>query len=150
MFLNESSRVGHYQELVKARGTELFVTGQPAILYYTAAATWYRLEWMIRNQRINRGYRPAQYHLMAMIRQKLVGSVKLPPNGRAEQKECDKILKVIWNAEAAEKLVVRELLPVIQRAIDAERAAGVPLGEAVRNERFAELVRKELTDSTGR
>lgn len=150
MFLNEPSRVGHYQELVKARGTELFVTGQPPILYYTAAATWYRLEWLIRNQRINRGYRPAQYHLMAMIRQKLVGSVKLPPNNKSAQKECDRILKIIWNTEAAEKLVVRELLPVIQWAIDAERAAGVPLGEAVRNERFADLVRQKLTDSTDR
>jgi hypothetical protein len=150
MFLNESSRVGHYQELIKARGTELFVTGQPAILYYTAAATWYRLEWLIRNQRINRGYRPAQYHLMAMIRQKLVGSVKLPSNGKAAQRECDQILRVIWNTEAVEKLVVRELLPVIQRAIDAERAAGVPLGEAVRNERFADLVRRELTEGARR
>ncbi|QFU91639.1 AIPR family protein [Amycolatopsis sp. YIM 10] len=150
MFLNEPSRVGHYQDLIKARGTELFVTGQPTILYYTAAATWYRLEWMIRNQRINRGYRPVQYHLMAMIRQKLVGSAKLPPNGKAAQKECDRILQVIWNAEAAEKLVVCDLLPVAQRAIDAERAAGVPLGEAVRNERFADLIRRELTDSVGR
>ncbi|WP_406631850.1 AIPR family protein [Amycolatopsis sp. WGS_07] len=150
MFLNEPSRVGRYQELIKARGTELFVPGQPSILYYTAAATWYRLEWLIRNQRVNRGYRPAQYHLLAMIRQKLVGSVQLPANRRAAQKECDRILKVVWNAEAAEKLVVRELLPAVQRVIDAERAAGVPLGEAVRNERFAALVRRELSGSTGR
>ncbi|MDI5974637.1 AIPR family protein [Amycolatopsis magusensis] len=150
MFLDEPSRVGHYQELIKARGTELFVAGQPTILYYTAAATWYRLEWMIRNQRISRGYRPVQYHLMAMIRQKLVGSGKPPLNGKAAQKECDRILRVIWDAEVAEKLVVRDLLPVVQRAIDAEKAAGVPLGEAVRNERFANRVRRELANSVGR
>ena len=71
-----------------------------------------------------------QPYYVAMIRQKLVGSVKLPPNNKAAQKECDRILKIIWNTEAAEKLIVRELLPVIQRAIDAERAAGVapPVG----------------------
>ena len=150
MFMDEPSRVGRYQELMKARGEELYAADQQPILYYTAAATWYRLEWLIRNQRVNRGYRPTQYHLMALIRQKLLGPGAVPTHDKAVTKACTRILDVIWNAEAAEKLVVHELLPVIQRAIDAEREAGVPLGEAVRNERFAERARRELTGSTGR
>lgn len=148
MFLDEPSGVGRFQDLMKARGKELYVTGQPPILYYTAAATWYRLEWLIRNQRLNRGYRPTRYHLMALIRQRLAGSVQLSANPKAATRECDKILKVVWDAEAAEKLVVHELLPVIQLAIDAERESGVPLGEAVRNERFAERARRELAGRT--
>ncbi|WP_423463350.1 AIPR family protein [Promicromonospora sp. MS192] len=150
MFLDEPSRVGRYQELIKARGKELFVSGQPPLLYYTAAATWYRLEWLVRNKRISRGYRPAQYHLMALIRQQLIGSGAMPTHDKAVAKECEKILKVVWNAEAAENLVVNKLLPVIQVAIDAEREEGVPLGEAVRNERFAQRVRQELAGGTGR
>jgi hypothetical protein len=150
MFLGEPSRVGRYQELMKARGKELYAADQQPILYYTAAATWYRLEWLIRNQRVSRGYRPAQYHLMALIRQKLLGTAAVPTHDKAVTKACTRILDVIWDAEAAEKLVVHELLPVVQRAIDAEREAGVPLGEAVRNERFADRVRKELAGSAGR
>jgi hypothetical protein len=150
MFMDEPSRVGRYQELMKARGEELYAADQQPILYYTAAATWYRLEWLIRNQRVNRGYRPTQYHLMALIRQKLLGPGAVPTHDKAVTKACTRILDVVWDAEAAEKLVVHELLPVIQRVIDAERAAGVPLGEAVRNERFADRARRELTSSTGR
>ncbi|GAA4714344.1 AIPR protein [Promicromonospora umidemergens] len=150
MFMDEPSRVGRYQDLMKARGEELYAADQQPILYYTAAATWYRLEWLIRNQRVNRGYRPTQYHLMALIRQKLLGPGAVPTHDKAVTKACTRILDVVWDAEAAEKLVVHELLPVIQRAIDAEREAGVPLGEAVRNERFAERARRELTSITGR
>lgn len=150
MFMGEPSRVGRYQELMKARGEELYAADQQPILYYTAAATWYRLEWLIRNQRVNRGYRPTQYHLMALIRQKLLGPAAMPTHDKAVTKACTRILDVIWDAEAAEKLVVHELLPVIQRAIDAEREAGVPLGEAVRNERFAERARRELAGNRTR
>lgn len=150
MFMDEPSRVGRYQDLMKARGEELYAADQQPILYYTAAATWYRLEWLIRNQRVNRGYRPTQYHLMALLRQKLLGPGAVPTHDKAVTKACTRILDVVWDAEAAEKLVVHELLPAIQRAIDAERATGVPLGEAVRNERFADRARRELTRSTGR
>ncbi|GAB4083901.1 AIPR family protein [Myceligenerans cantabricum] len=145
MFLNEPSRVGRYQELMKARGAELYVAGQQPILYYTAAATWYRLEWLIRNRRVSRGYRPTQYHLMALIRQRLLGPAPVPTHDRAVTRACTRILDVIWDAEAAERLVVHDLLPAIQRVIEAEKEAGVPLGEAVRNERFAERARRELT-----
>ncbi|GAA1853737.1 AIPR family protein [Myceligenerans crystallogenes] len=147
MFLDEPSRVGHLQDLLKARGGELYREGQPPIVYYTATATWYRLEWLIRTQRLSRGYRPALYHLMALIRQQLAGSAKPPSDGKAAEKWCKRILDVIWNAEAAERLVVHDLLPAIQRVINVEREAGVPLGEAVRNARFAERARRELAGS---
>lgn len=144
MFLDEPARVGRYQELIKARGKELFVAGQPQVLYYTAAVTWYRLEWLIRNQHIARGYRPAQHHLMALIRERLIGPIrKLPGNDRAAEKLCVPILEVMWDEAKAEKLV-NELLPAVQRAIDAEKKAGVPLSQAVRTTRFAERARREL------
>jgi hypothetical protein len=147
MFLNEPSRVGHYKALVAERGKELFKEGQQAVYYYTAAATSYRLEWLLRNRRIQNSYAPARYHLLAAIKMRLLGPGAPSPNSRSAAKECERILKVVWKATAAEQLVL-ELLRPLQRAIDTERALGVPLGEMVRTQRFAERVRVEVLGRT--
>lgn len=143
MFLDEPARLGHYRSLLAARGKELFVEGQYPILYYTAAATSYRLEWLIRNRRIPKTYSPARYHLLAAIKLRLVGAGALPRNSRAAEQECQRILKVVWDASASEHLVL-ELLRPLQRAIDAELEGGVPPGEMVRTQRFAERFRREV------
>ncbi|HEV8559510.1 MAG TPA: AIPR family protein [Actinophytocola sp.] len=147
MFLNEPSRVGHYKALVAERGKELFKEGQQAAYYYTAAATSYRLEWLLRNRRIQNSYAPARYHLLAAIKMRILGPGAPSPNSRTAIKECDKILKVVWKATTAEQLVL-DLLRPLQRAVDAERALGVPLGEMVRTQRFAERVRVEVLGPT--
>jgi hypothetical protein len=63
--------------------------------------------------------------------------------------ECEKLLKVAWDPPAAERLVI-DLLPAVRKSINAERAAGTPLSEAVRTRRFAERVRQEVLGETTR
>ena len=48
---------------------------------------------------------------------------------------------------ASERLVLN-LLPTLQRSIDAGRAAGTPLSEMVRTRRFAERVWREVLGVT--
>jgi hypothetical protein len=50
---------------------------------------------------------------------------------------------------ASERLVLN-LLPTLQRSIDAGRAAGTPLSEMVRTRRFAERVWREVLGVTDR
>ncbi|CAM3906535.1 AIPR family protein [Kibdelosporangium persicum] len=144
MFLDEPAKLGHYKALVAARGKELFVEGQPPGLYYTAAATSYRLEWLFRNRRIPTDWTPARYHLLAAIKLRLIGTRPVSRSPRAAEQECEKILNIVWDAAASEQLVL-DLLHPLQRAVEAERASGVPLGEMVRTQRFADRFRREVT-----
>ncbi|HEX6345720.1 AIPR family protein [Umezawaea sp.] len=143
MFLEEPSRSGHLKTLLAARGKELFSPDQQPIVYYAAAATFYRVEWLIRNRRIPTGYSPARYHLLAAIKLRLLGSDRVPPSSKAAVKQCERILDLVWDANESERLVL-ELLDSLQRAIDAETGLGVRLGEMVRTQRFAERVRREV------
>lgn len=144
MFLNEPAGVGRYKELIAARRNDLFQKGQHMVTYYTAAVAHYRLEWLTRNRRIATSYRPALYHLLAAIALRLLRSpAARQQSPKAAAQECERILTVMWDPLSAEKLVL-ELLPLLQRAIDAELTTGVPLGEMVRTQRFAERVRREV------
>ena len=144
MFLDEPAKLGHYRALLDARGKELFVKGQPPILYYAAAATSYRLEWLIRNRRIPTKYSPARYHLLAAVKLRLVGSGPVPRSPKTADQACGKILEVVWDQDASEHLIL-DLLQPLQRAMDAE--SGVPPGEMVRTQRFADRFRREVLDT---
>ncbi|MEO6087193.1 MAG: AIPR family protein [Umezawaea sp.] len=148
MFLDEPSRSGHLKTLLAARGKELFTPDQQPILYYTAAATFYRLEWLIRNRRIPNDYSPARYHLLAAIKTRLLGSDRVSHSAKAAQKQCERVLDVIWDQNSSERLVL-DLLDPLQRAIDAESALGGRLGEMVRTQRFAERFRNEVLGAAG-
>jgi hypothetical protein len=147
MFLDEPARLGHYKSLLEARGKELFVDGQQPILYYTAAATSYRLEWLIRNRRIPSTYSPTRYHLLNAIKLRLLGPGPVPHNQRAAERECERILRIVWDPSISERLIL-DLLRPLQHVIDAERGSGVPIGEMVRTQRFAERFRREVLSIT--
>jgi hypothetical protein len=143
MFLGEPARVGRYKALLESRGKELFVDGHPPDLYYAAAATSYRLEWLIRNRRIDATYAPARYHLLAAIRTRLLGSALPIRNPRTAASESSPILKAMWDPAVSEQLVLSLLRP-LQRAITLETETGTPLRDLVRTQRFAELVTQEV------
>ncbi len=142
MFLDEPARLGHYRSLVETRGTELFKDGQHPVYYYTAAATWYRLEWLIRNRRIDKAYSPARYHLLFAAKLRLLGDGSVSANPRTAERDCQRMLAVIWDANASEQLFA-QLLGPLERAMRAE-PGNVPRGEMVRTQRFADRFRKEV------
>ena len=140
MFLNEPAGVGHYKELVTARKDDLFRTDHNPLVYYTSAATQYRLEWLLRNRKIPGTFGPARYHVLAAIKTYLLGSGPVPASPKGAQAACKKILDAMWSPLQAEYLVNR-LLPAVTAAMEEEAKAGVPLGEMVRGKRFADRVR---------
>jgi hypothetical protein len=150
MFLGEPSGVGRYQQLLEDRRDDLFKQGQQPIAYYTAAAAYYRVEWLIRNRRIEAKYSPVRYHLLAAIMLRLHGPHAVPRNNKkAAEKACQGILNVLWDAAKAESLV-GELLARIKKVVEREELRKIPLGEMVRTQRFADSVREELGFSTSK
>lgn len=143
MFLDEPAGVGHYQALVERRGRQLFRDDHQPAPYFAAAATSYRLEWLFRNGRIDTRYRPARHHLLAAMKLRVLGPGPLPSRPQAVTRACEQLLAMAWDQDSSERLVL-DLLPALQRSIDAELADGTPLGEMVRTQRFADRVRQEV------
>jgi hypothetical protein len=146
MFLDEPARLGHYRSLVGARGHELFKDSHQPAFYYTAAATAYRLEWLIRNRRIDKAYSPARYHLLSAAKLRLLGPGPVSHTPRSAERECQRVLKVIWDPNASEQLFT-QLLGPLRRAMAAE-PGNVPPGEMVRTQRFAERFRSLVSSES--
>ncbi|MBW4720347.1 AIPR family protein [Saccharothrix obliqua] len=147
MFLNEPARLGHYRSLLSVRGKDLFGDNHQPVVYYTAASGFYRLDWLLRNGRIPRSFSPFRFHLLAAVKLRLLGPDPVPHVAKAANRACARILDVMWDANAAERLV-GELLVPLQRAIDAERGLGVAPSEMVRTKRFSKLVQQEVAGSS--
>jgi hypothetical protein len=143
VFLEEPDRVGHFKDVLEKRRNQLFRSDHQPAAYYTAAAASYRLEALIRNRRIPSNYSPARYHILSAMKMRVIGPGPLPRAPRAAAADCNKLLEIVWDPAASERLVLN-LLPALQRSIDAERAGGAPLSEVVRTRRFAERVRQEV------
>jgi hypothetical protein len=146
MFLNEPARLGHYRSLLSVQAGNLFVENHQPVIYYTAASAFYRLEWLLRNGYIPKSYAPYRFHLLAAIKLRVLGQGPVQHSPRVAERECARILDLVWDKAAAERLVV-ELLAPLQRAIDAERHLGVAPGEMVRTQRFARQVQSEVLGS---
>jgi hypothetical protein len=143
MWLDAPSEVGHYRTLCDDHRDELFKPDHHREAYLAAAATHYRIDWLLRTHRVQAELRPVRYHLIAAIKLRLFGERRLPSAPKEAAKACQRVLDVMWDAGASERLIA-ELLPAITKAIDVEKAAGVPLGEMVRLKRFADLIRVYL------
>lgn len=148
MFLDETTATGHYKRLIQTRGDDLFQSSHPPLPYYTSAAAYYRLEWLLRNRRLPTVYGPARFHLLAGIRLRLVGK-HVPRNHRSLTNACTKILDVMWNLTSAEELV-QSLVPAVLAAKAAEGDNPPTLGDLVRTKRFDDNFRQALlTRRTG-
>jgi hypothetical protein len=144
MFLDEPARAGRYvRELREARKADLFNPIQNPLAYYTSAAAYYRIEWLLRNRRIDRRYSPARYQLLAAMKLRVIGDGPLPAGDRKSKVKCDKLLKVIWDSQAAEDLI-KELLPVIDDAV-SEETPGIPLTrDTVRTRSFTDRLKAKV------
>lgn len=121
VFLGEAARAGRvYKTLREARKKELFQEGQSTFAYYTSAVVAYRIEWVIRNKKIDRKYSPAKYHLMGAFKSVILGDVELPRSPRKAELKCNEILKIAWDADESTKLV-REIIEAVDEAISKYR-----------------------------
>jgi hypothetical protein len=101
-----------------------------------------------------RGARPCapreyRYHLLFAVMLHFLGASEIPGNPKALRKLCDEVLDTVWDGNAAERLIL-DLVPCLERAAQSERARGVSVGELVRTNWFADVVRRELGITKGR
>lgn len=149
MFLDEPAAAGRLKELQDRRRGDLFQKDQPPEAYYAAAAALYRLESLIRNESVARTYRPARFHLLTAVKLTLVGPGALPRAPRKAAEKCHRILDVVWDGNAFERLVL-DLLQPLDAVMKAERAAGMRDDAMVRTQRFADRFRTEVLRRSAR
>ena len=142
-FLEEPDRVGRFKDVLEKRKDHLFRDDHHPIAYYAAAATYYRLESLIRSGRIPSDLSPARYHILSAVKLQVIGSGPLPSAPKKAKAMCDTLLDVIWDPPGSERRVL-DLVPALYRAIESERPTGTSLSEMVRTRRFAERVRQEV------
>jgi hypothetical protein len=143
MFLGDPDRVGRFKEVLEKRKDHLFRDDDRPIAYYTAAASYYRLEMLIRRGRIQSDLSPARYHILSAMKLQLIGPGPLPRAPKKADAACGKLLDVIWDQSESERLVLN-LAPALHRAIESERSGRSSLSEMVRTRRFAERVQQEV------
>lgn len=144
MFLDEPARAGRYvRELRETRKNDLFNPSTNTLAYYASAAAYYRIEWLLRNKRLDRKYSPARYQLLAALKLRVLSDKPLPQGDRKSKTELDKLLKVVWDAQASEQLV-NELLPALDKAVEAE-TPGVALNrDTVRTRSFTDRFKAQV------
>lgn len=147
MFLGDPAGTARYDRLVASRKGELFKDDQLPVTYYTAAATAYRLEWLIRNNRLGSAYKPYRYQfLYAIMLRELAPDVTLPRHPKILTSLCEKIQAIVWDSVASEQLVL-DIRPCLDRAIASTKTDGVRHSELARNHRLTEQLKKELVST---
>jgi hypothetical protein len=142
-FLEEPDRVGRFKDVLEKRKEHLFRKDDHPIAYYAAAATYYRLESLIRRGRIPSDLSPTRYHILSAMKLQVIGPGPLPKAAKKADAACGKLLDIVWDQQKSEQLVL-DLVPALYRAIDSERPSRTSLSEVVRTRRFAERVRQEV------
>lgn len=108
MFLAEPHRTARSYSLLDAQvGKTIFAEGHKLDPYYTASFALYRLEYMFRNQRLDRGYRNARFQMLLAARL-IHNRDQLPRmNSRDIEKYCGGLNAVLWDTDIAERLFLR-------------------------------------------
>jgi hypothetical protein len=108
MFLVEPHRTARSYSLLDAQvGTKIFAEGHKLDPYYTSAFALYKLEYMFRNQRLDRGYRNARFQMLLAARL-LYNRDPLPRmNSRDIEKYCAGLNAILWDTEASDRLFIR-------------------------------------------
>jgi hypothetical protein len=141
-FLGEPDRAGR-RDTLDRRGDDLFRSDHSPTAYYAAAAAHYRLEALLRSGRIRAEFRSARYHILSAMKMRILGPGPLPQAPKKAANECEKLLDLVWNQPAAERLAI-DIQTVLQRVINAERTTGASLSELARTRRFADHMRREI------
>ncbi|MCH7230892.1 AIPR family protein [Glycomyces sp. L485] len=136
VFLGLPHRATRPTELLRDKKIRLYRDDHHPIAYYTAAAIWYQVEWLLRNQRLDRKWKPMRFLLMAALGQRLSGGRRLPSNPRKAKAHCEQILETVWDRARVEQLVC-SLAPVLERLCEAE-GTGRSLGDLSRTKTFAD------------
>lgn len=112
-----------------------------AVAYYTAAAAWYQVEWLFRNNRVEGKWRPARFMLMAAVVAKFSKGAKLPQGRAKAERHCEGLLAQIWDRDEVERLVSL-MVGRLERMTDAE-SSKQRLSDLARTRGFTDRFLKE-------
>jgi hypothetical protein len=117
MFLGEPHRTARSYSLLDAQvGGTIFSEGHKHDPYYASSFALYKLEYMVRNQRLDRSYRNARFQMLLAARL-LYDSEQLPRmNSRDMEKYCAGLNAILWNAKKSEDLFERAAAAVFKAA----------------------------------
>ncbi len=136
IFLEEPHRTTRsYTRLLDRIGTSIFGPGDLLEPYYYAASALYRLEFLFRNSRIDVRFKPARYQVLLAAR--LLQTTIKPPRANSHEmaRYCDPLIRLVWDAGAAEELFARATAVVDSTAagnFDSDRIRTQPFTEELR------------------
>ena len=138
MFLDEPHRITRdFKSILEKIGKDIFHPSHRMEPFYVASYTLYLLEFMWRNTKLDNKYKLSRYQLLLACRV-LINHEDLPwMNSNAMEKYCAKVMRVLWEDEASERLV-HAAADVIEKV-----AAGTFDKDTLRTQPFTEAVIKE-------
>ncbi|MGW0522197.1 AIPR family protein [Crossiella sp. NPDC003009] len=143
VFLGEAARAGRsYKDLRENRRDELFNEEQSPYAYYASAVIAYRVEWLLRNKRIDRKFGPAKYHLMEAYKTYLIGDVPLERSARKAERQCQPLVETAWDQEQSLQ-VADVIIEAAERAVANAHSAGL-LRDFFRSQQFTVALNEEL------
>ena len=135
MFLEEpQNTVRRYKTLADKIGKEMFVAGHRLLPYYTASYSLYLLEYLFRNQKIDSQYKIVRFQILLAMR--LLANPDPVPNLNSKHIDtyCDKICKILWDADKMEKtfqLSVEAVDVVAGRSLDRDQLHTITFTDAL-------------------
>lgn len=107
----------YYGTLLKDTSIKAFDNQHKLLPYYTAAYTLYKLEYLFRNKIVPSLYRKFRFHILMMLKYRLVGSNVPQMNENRMDKICKTILDTV-NDENKFRAVVKEMTSLINDKCD--------------------------------
>ncbi len=92
----------NYKALLRGVGTDIFNKEHLLELYYTAAFSHYRLEFLFRKQVLQAELKPARYHLLLAYRMLVSGEALPPKNSREMAQLCGGLCDSLWDDDASQ------------------------------------------------
>ena len=133
---------GHVHEVSRAAklrsdpSLRIFHRDNEPIAYYTAASIWYQIEWLLRNNRLDRKWKPARFMFMAAVVRRFSNGETLPASPRFAKRHCERLLERIWDRDEVERLVCL-MVPHLQQLIESE-TSNQRLNDLARTKGFTE------------
>ncbi|WP_051703943.1 AIPR family protein [Glycomyces sp. NRRL B-16210] len=139
--VHEASRTAKLQ---RDKSLRIFHPESHPVAYYTAASIWYQVDWLLRNNRLDRKWKPARFMFMAAVVRRFAGGARLPQSPKDAKKHCNDLLLRIWNRDEVERLVSL-MVPHLERLIEAETSKQ-RLNDLARTRGFTDRFLEAVTD----
>ena len=138
MFLNEPHRTTrNFKALKDKLGKDVFVKDHRLDPYYTAAAAYWKIDFMLRNRHLQGKYRVTRFHLLTVIRILTAGDEMPDFRSHKISAYCSKIDEIL-NGSDAEK-IIEQAVGIISSALPEAETDSFDR-DFVRTEGFSDTV----------